>query len=112
VCRKAKRKRVLKLAVVLPVAKLNVKIRGVLSQCGLAIYNFKKYNFKAKEELWKFKYFTMQKFNLPQKNPSKRNQNPSRYYYNSVIIINLNFQHKPKYHLSKILVYKNRHIIT
>jgi hypothetical protein len=35
--------------------------RGV-SQCGLAIYN-KKY-FKAKEELWKLKYFTMQKYNL------------------------------------------------
>jgi hypothetical protein len=27
-------------------------------------------NLKAKEELWKFKYFTMQKFNL-QKNPVK-----------------------------------------
>jgi hypothetical protein len=26
--------------------------------------------FKAKEELWKFKYFTMQKYN-PQKNPLK-----------------------------------------
>jgi hypothetical protein len=34
---------------------------------------------------------------------SKRNQNPSRYYYNS-IITNLKFQHKPKYHLSKILI--------
>jgi hypothetical protein len=32
----------------------------------------------------------------------KRNQNPSR-YFNS-IITNLKFQHKPKYHLSKILV--------
>jgi len=32
---------------------------------------------------------------------SKRNQNPSR-YYNS--IINLEFQDKPKYHLSKILI--------
>jgi hypothetical protein len=32
--------------------------RGV-SHCGLAIY-IKKY-LKAKEELWKFKYFTMQK---------------------------------------------------
>jgi hypothetical protein len=32
----------------------------------LAIY-LKKY-LKAKEELWKFKYFTMQKYNL-QKNP-------------------------------------------
>jgi hypothetical protein len=35
------------------------------------------------------------------KNPSKRNQNPSR-YHNS--ITNLKFQHKPKYHISKILV--------
>ncbi len=35
------------------------------------------------------------------KKSSKGNQNPSRYYYNS-IIINLKFQHKPKYYLSKI----------
>jgi len=33
------------------------------SHCGLAIY-IKKY-LKAKEELWKLKYFTMQKYNLP-----------------------------------------------
>jgi hypothetical protein len=33
-----------------------------VSQCGLAIY-IEKY-FKAKEELWKLKYFTMQKYNL------------------------------------------------
>jgi hypothetical protein len=63
--------------------------------------------FKAKEEeeeeLWKLKYFTMQKYNL-QKNPiKKKNQNPSRYYYNS-IATNLKFQHKPKYHLSRILM--------
>jgi hypothetical protein len=39
--------------------------KGCVSQshCGLAIY-IKKY-LKAKEELWKFKYFTMQKYNLP-----------------------------------------------
>jgi hypothetical protein len=37
------------------------------------------------------------KFNL-QKNPLKRNQNPSK-YHNS--ITNLKFQHKPKYHLLK-----------
>jgi hypothetical protein len=37
------------------------------------------------------------------KKSSKRNQNPSR-YYNS--ITNLKFKHKPKYHLSKILVSK------
>jgi hypothetical protein len=37
------------------------------------------------------------------KKSSKRNQNPSR-YYNS--ITNLKFQHKPKYHVSKILISK------
>jgi hypothetical protein len=36
-------------------------------------------------------------------NPLKENQNPSRYDYNS-IITNLKFQHKPKHHLSKILL--------
>jgi hypothetical protein len=69
-----------------------------VSHCGLAIY-IKEY-LKAKEKLWKLKYFTMQKYNL-KKNPLKRNQNPSR-YYNS--ITSLKFQHKPKYHLSKILI--------
>jgi hypothetical protein len=44
-----------------------IETRGV-SHCGLAIY-IKKYR-KAKEELWKFIYFTMQKYNL-QKNPLK-----------------------------------------
>jgi hypothetical protein len=39
-------------------------IRDV-SHYGFAIY-IKKY-FKAKEELWKFKYFTMQKYNLKKK---------------------------------------------
>jgi len=58
-----------------------------------------KKDLKAKEELWKFKNFTMQKYDL-QKKSSKRNYNPSR-YHNS-IITNLKFQHNPKYHLSKI----------
>jgi hypothetical protein len=40
-----------------------------VSHCALAIYIKKKY-LKAGEELWKFKYFTMQKYNL-QKNPLK-----------------------------------------
>jgi len=40
--------------------------------------------------------------NIIFKKSSKRNQNPSS-YYNS-IITNLKFQHKPKYHLSKILI--------
>ncbi len=62
----------------------------------LPIY-IKKY-LNAKEEWWKFKNFTtMQKYNL-QKNPPKRNQNPSSHYN---IITNLKFQHNPKYHLSK-----------
>jgi len=33
-------------------------------------FTFKKY-LKAKEELWKFKYFTMQKYNLQKTNPLK-----------------------------------------
>jgi hypothetical protein len=68
---------------------------------GLAIYILKK-KFKVKEELWKLKYFTMQKYNL-QKKSSKKNKNPSRYYYNS-ILTNHKFQHKPKYHLSKMFI--------
>jgi hypothetical protein len=43
------------------VCKLQYITRGV-SHCGLAIH-IKKY-LKAKEESWKFKYFTMQKCNL------------------------------------------------
>ncbi len=60
--------------------------------CGLAIY-IKKY-LKAKEELWKLKYISPCKNIIFQKS-SKRNQNPSRSYYNS-IITNLKFQHKHK----------------
>jgi hypothetical protein len=44
--------------------------KGV-SHCGLAIYIKK--HLGAEEELWKFKYFTVQKYNL-QKKCSKRNQ--------------------------------------
>jgi hypothetical protein len=43
------------------------------------------------------------------KRSSKIDQNPSRYYYNS-IITNLKFQHKPKYHLSKKSSYETRPI--
>jgi len=45
--------------------------RGV-SRCGLVIY-IKKY-LKAKEELRKLKYFTMQKYIIFKKKSSKRNQ--------------------------------------
>jgi hypothetical protein len=75
------------------------KTRGV-SHGGLAVY-IEKY-LKAKDmESWKLKYFHHEKSTILKKY-CKRNQNPSRYYYNS--ITNLNFQHKPKYHLSKVLV--------
>jgi len=51
--------------------------KGCVTHCGLAIY-IKKY-LKAKEKLWKFKYFSMQKYN-PQNNPLKKIKNPSRYH--------------------------------
>jgi hypothetical protein len=73
--------------------------KGGVSHCGLAIY-IKMY-LRAKEELWKLKYFTMQKYNLLQKNPLKETKILPT-YYNS--ITNLQFQYKPKYHLSKILI--------
>jgi len=56
-------------------------------------FTLKKY-LKAKEELWKFKYFTMQKYDL-QKNPSEETNNS---------ITNLKFQHKPKHCLSQIFI--------
>jgi hypothetical protein len=71
--------------------------RGVL-HCGLAIY-IKKY-LKAKRRIRDTPIFHHAKTESS-KNFSKRNQNPSR-YYNSVT--NLQFQHKPKYHLSKFLI--------
>jgi hypothetical protein len=37
--------------------------QGGVSHCGLVAIYIKKY-LKAKEELWKLKYFTMQKYNL------------------------------------------------
>jgi len=78
----------------------NPIVKRVVSHHGLAICI--KMCLKAKEDLWKFKYFTMQKHNLQQKS-SKRNQIPSRYYNSTT---NLKFRHKPKYHLSKILIIK------
>jgi hypothetical protein len=49
--------------VAIPVLSLPMITRGV-SNCSLAIY-IKKGYLKANEELWKLKYFTMQKYNLP-----------------------------------------------
>jgi hypothetical protein len=45
----------------------------------------------------------MQKYNLQKLFYQKKSQNPLS-YYNS--ITNLKFQHRPKYHLSKLLVKK------
>jgi len=59
-----------------------------------------KFILRQKEELWKLKlYFTMQKYNLQKKllKATKILQD---------IITSLKFQHKPKYHLSKILISK------
>jgi hypothetical protein len=70
-----------------------------VSDHGLPIY-IQTYS-KAKQNLWKLKYFTMQ--DVIYNKSSTRNQHACR-YYNSVT--NLKFQHKPKYHLSKILISK------
>jgi hypothetical protein len=78
---------------------LNKVLRYVNINKGLVIY-IKKYLKAKKKNYENFKYFTMQKYNL-QKNPLKETKNPSR-YHNS--IISLKFQHKPKHHLSKILI--------
>jgi hypothetical protein len=71
-----------------------------MSQGSLAIY-LKKY-FNEKEELWKFKYFTMQKNFKFQRNPLKETKS----LQDIIITLELisSFQHKPKYHLSKILI--------
>jgi hypothetical protein len=59
-----------------------------------------KFILRQKKNYGNSKYFNMQKYNFHKINPSKKNQNPSRYYDSET---NLKFQHKPKYHLSKIL---------
>jgi hypothetical protein len=61
-----------------------------------------KSSLRQKKNYGNSKYFTMQKHNL-KKNSLKENQNPSRCYNNNSIT-NLKFQHKPKSHLSKILI--------
>jgi hypothetical protein len=62
-------------------------------------FTLRKY-LKAKEELWKLKYFTMPKHNL-HKNPLKETKSLQDII---TLITNLKFQHKPNYHLSKILI--------
>jgi len=57
---------------------------------------------KAKKELWKLKYFTMQKYINLQNNPLIEETKILQDIIINSIITNLKFQHKPKYHLSKI----------
>jgi hypothetical protein len=71
-----------------------------VSHCGLAIYIK---NYLNEKKNYGNSNISPCK-NIIFKKSSKRNQNPSRYYYDS--ITNLKFQHKPKYHLSKILISK------
>jgi hypothetical protein len=54
---------------------------------------------KQKKKYVNSNIFTMQKYNLQKS--FKRNQNPSRYYNSKT---NFKFQHKLKYHFSKILI--------
>jgi hypothetical protein len=73
--------------------------KGCVTACGLAIYMKRTLSQKKNHRnsnISPCKNIIFQK-------SSKRNQNPSRYYYNS-IITNLKFQHKPKCHVSKILI--------
>jgi len=73
----------------------------VCDACGLAIY-IKKYLKRQKEELWKFKYFTPCKNVIFKKKSSKKETKSLLDII--TLITNLKFQHKPKYHLSKILI--------
>ncbi len=66
--------------------------------CGLAIY-IKEY-LKAEEELWKLKYFTIQKYNL-QKSPLKETEILQD--YNSITSLRVSTQ-------AKISSFKNPHI--
>jgi hypothetical protein len=68
-----------------------------VSHSGLAIYIKK--DLKAKEEFGNSNISSCK--NIILKKSSKKNQNPSRYYN---FTTNLKFEHKPKYHLSKILI--------
>jgi hypothetical protein len=56
---------------------------------------------QKKEELWKLKYFTMQKYNLQKKNPLKETKILQDI---TTLVTILKFQHKPKYNLSKLLI--------
>jgi hypothetical protein len=80
------------------VSQYTIITKGV-SQCGLAIFTLK--SVCRQKKIHGNSSISACK-NIIFKKSSKSNQNLSR-YYNS-IITNLKFQHKPKYHLSKLLI--------
>jgi hypothetical protein len=78
-----------------------------VSHYGLAIYIKKLYLKAKRRRIMETQIFSpCKKYIIFPKKSFERNQNPSRYYYNS-IKTNLKFQHKPKFQiLSKILILK------
>jgi hypothetical protein len=81
--------------------KLNKGVCHTLWPCHFTLKSI----IMQKKELWQFKYFTMQKYNLKLKS-SNKNQNPSR-HHNSI-----SFNTSPKYIIFQKSSYKNRPIIT
>ncbi len=82
-----------------PLKSPQINKQGVCHTVALP-FTTKKY-LKAKRRIMKIQIIHQcKKYNL-QKNSPKRNQNPSK-CHNS--ITNLKFQHKLKYHLSKIII--------
>ncbi len=74
-----------------------------MSHYGLLAIYIKMY-LKAKKELRKLKYFTMQKYNVQKS--SKKKPKSFKVLYNSMT--NLKFQHKPEY----LIFQKTRHLHT
>jgi hypothetical protein len=75
-----------------------------VSHCGLGIYMEKSILRQKKKDYGNPNISPCKKKPKKKKSSKKfsqRNQNPSRYYNSAT---NLQFQHKSKYHLSKILI--------
>jgi galactose-1-phosphate uridylyltransferase len=69
-------------------------------------FTLKMYLKAKEEELWKLRYFTMQKIHLifKKKSSKRKTKNPSRNLYNSIITNISSFNTSQNYHLSKILI--------
>ncbi len=84
------------------------KTRGCVNYTAALPFTLKSILRQTKDELWKIKYFTMQKCNF-QKNPLKETKILPDII--TLCITNLKFQHKPKYIIFQKSSYKNRPII-